>query len=189
MRPIFGRGEEIAARLDAFGRERRGLTKDFLFRWLPGEGVLGLAGTERLDRRARDAHAYAAHPTGAIEGDESGHSDDCEPGCRLRHLEIRAAGSLGDCRYANFGDDLSGLERGRQHVDEEILGAERTLAARARGVDLCLEGENRGGIVGRWIGVREAAADRAAVSHLHVADPRGAFREERALPPPHLRAL
>ena len=78
-------------------------------------------------------------------------------------------------------EDFVGGDRGLQQIDEEVLGADRAPAARTDDLDLRVERENRRRVVGRRIGVHEAAADRALVAHLHVADVRRRLGQQRAL--------
>ena len=93
-----------------------------------------------------------------------------------------------DARCANFsyaarfgrrdvhrGHDLVALERRLEQALEEVLG--RDLAPVGR--DRRAERDERRRIVRRRIGVRDRAADRAAVADLRVADPPGERRERR----------
>jgi hypothetical protein len=75
----------------------------------------------------------------------------------------------------------SGLQVHREEPLEEVAGLHCAPAALALDVDLGVERHQDGGVVGRRIGVRQAAADGAAVAHLRVADRRGRFRERRTL--------
>ena len=74
-----------------------------------------------------------------------------------------------------------GLDRRRHQVDEKILGLDRARAGGVLQPHLALQREHRRRIVGRRVRMGEAAADRAAVAHLNVADIAGAFGEQSEL--------
>ncbi len=65
-----------------------------------------------------------------------------------------------------------------EHVHKEIARRNRARAGGIRRNDLRIERENGRGIIRTGIGVREAAADGAAITHLHVADLRGGLRKQ-----------
>jgi hypothetical protein len=63
---------------------------------------------------------------------------------------------------------------------EELRGRDRPLAAASAGVHDAVEEEDDRGQLGCRIGVRQAAADRAAVADLRVCDEGERVREQRA---------
>ena len=98
---------------------------------------------------------------------------------RRRHREIAAAArELAEApaalrrpgRQPDLGDDLVVLERGRQRPDEEVVGADRARPLRAGRGDLGVAGDGDAGHLGGGIGMRDAAADGAAVADLIVRD-------------------
>ena len=64
---------------------------------------------------------------------------------------------------------------------KKSLRLDRAPALRPLDVDLRVDRQHRGGVVGRRIGVREAAAERAAIAHLRIADLAGGLGDHRAL--------
>ena len=79
----------------------------------------------------------------------------------------------------NFGDDLVGLERRGQRALEEVGGLDGARAALADRGDDRVAGLADAGHLGRRIGMRDAAADRAAVADLVVRDMRHRGLEQR----------
>ena len=61
-------------------------------------------------------------------------------------------------------------------------GLHRAPAVRPLHVDLGVERQHHRGVVGRWIGVGEAAAERAAVAHLRIADLGGRLGDDTGRP-------
>jgi hypothetical protein len=64
-------------------------------------------------------------------------------------------------------------------IVEELPGGNRALALWSGGAERRVEGEEHSGQVRRGIGVRDVAANRAAVADLRVADLSGRLREDR----------
>ena len=104
------------------------------------------------------------------------------------HGEIAAAaGELleavaprgGPRRQMHLGDDLVGLERGGERALEEIGGLDGARAGLADHRDFRIAGLRNAGHLGRRIGVREAAADGAAVADLVMRDVRDRFLQQR----------
>ena len=75
---------------------------------------------------------------------------------------------------------LARLEGRDHHVDEEVARLHRPLAAVLASFTDRARSDHHGQVVGGRVGVRDAAADRAAVSNLDVGDERGRFAQERA---------
>jgi hypothetical protein len=73
-------------------------------------------------------------------------------------------------RHDDLGDQLTLFERGRERAVEQVSRLELALAADRAHCEAAAEGQHDRRHVRGRIGVRQAAADRAAVSHLQVAD-------------------
>ena len=86
---------------------------------------------------------------------------------------------------AHLDDDLVVGQRRGKCAGEEAAGGNDALAFRAENADLGVAGHRDAGHLGRRIGMREAAADGAAVADLVVRDmlDRGAEQRVRALQP------
>ena len=82
-------------------------------------------------------------------------------------------------RQADLGDDLVGLERGRQRALEEIGRLDHARAGLADDGDLRLAGHRDAGHFGGRIGMRDAAADGAAVADLVMRDMRDRRHQQR----------
>ena len=68
-----------------------------------------------------------------------------------------------------------------EEILKEVAGLDHPRAARAGDLDARFEREHDRRIVGRGIGVREAAAERAAIADLRIADLTGGIGHHRAL--------
>jgi hypothetical protein len=66
-----------------------------------------------------------------------------------------------------------------QKIDKKVGCPNGATACRAGDLELCIQGENDSGPVGCGIGMRQAAANRAEIPHLHIADMVRSLREER----------
>ena len=64
----------------------------------------------------------------------------------------------------------SGAQIHREQILEEVARLHHAPSVRTLDVDLGVEREHHRRIVGRRIGVRQAAAERAAIAHLRIAD-------------------
>src|SRR5207245_7075474 len=84
-------------------------------------------------------------------------------------------------RDAYLREDFAGMKLRREHVHKEIARRDRSCARRIRRNDFRIERENGRGIIAARIGMRQAAADRAASTYLDVADLRARMREQRNL--------
>ena len=80
-------------------------------------------------------------------------------------------GALHGRREAHRGDDLVGLERGREVAEQEVLGRDLALAARPGDLDHRAERDRDQAPLGGRVRVGEAAAERAAAADRLVADP------------------
>jgi hypothetical protein len=83
-----------------------------------------------------------------------------------RELDEAPAGRLG--RDLDRGQDLVGLERGREQSAKERVGRDLARAARAGDPEARVEGEQRRGQLRGGIGVSQAAAERPLVPDRHV---------------------
>ena len=75
------------------------------------------------------------------------------------------------------GEDLVGGQIDGEEIPEEPVGLHGAPAPRSKDVHLRIHREHRRRVVGGGIRVREAAAERAAVPDLEVADRRGRIRD------------
>ena len=105
-----------------------------------------------------------------------------------RRPVLRAAAELdvGRARAAVLADpdrreDLLRPDGGREHALEELGGRDEPLGAGADDEHLRVEREQARGQVGGRVAVGDRAADRAAVTHLRVADLGRRGREQRRL--------
>ena len=150
-------------------------------------------GQRRLDAARPDrgrAHVGQPDPRlgdpAALAADHRGHRHD-RP--RLGHpvelLVVHApgAGQLGD---ADLDEQLPLLQRGRQVVDEELRRRHRPAPGEPGDDELRVEGQRHRRQVAGRVGVRERAAEGAAVPHLPVGhrlgrlgDQRGVLRDQR----------
>ena len=98
---------------------------------------------------------------------------------RRGHREVAAAAgeflkaetALGrPCRQADFGDDFVRLERGHQRTLKEIRRVDHARAGFADDGDLRLAGHDDARHFGGGIGMRDAAADGAAIANLIMRD-------------------
>ena len=139
--------------------------------------VAGCAGQRLLDAagpQRRGAHVGEPDPgladRAAVGLDGRGDRDD-RPlvGHPDELLVVGApAGVLGD---PDLGEDLVLADRGLEEVDEEVVGRDRAGAARRRRSRTRAPSASAGGpeVTGR-VGVRQRAAERAAVPDLGVGD-------------------
>ena len=80
------------------------------------------------------------------------------------------APSGGPTRKPYAGDDLVGSERCLERADEEIGGGDRAGARHADDIDRGVRRRGDARQLGGGIGMRETAADRAAIANLIMAD-------------------
>ena len=85
-------------------------------------------------------------------------------------------------RQFDRGDHFIRLKRRRHEAGIELAKRDLPDAANTGYVNHRIIGGTDGGQFGRWIGVREAAADRAAVTRLAMADVMQRFGHQRAMP-------
>ena len=70
----------------------------------------------------------------------------------------------------NFCDNFVGLQRGGKEVQKEIIGGNFALTVGTACHDHGLERQYQAGHISRGIRVGHAAANRAAIAHLLIAD-------------------
>ncbi len=85
-------------------------------------------------------------------------------------------------RDQHVGDDLGLRQRGGPIADEQLAGGHGAVAVRATDHDVRASGQCTAADLRCRIRVRQAAADRAAVAHAHVADVPDRRGEQRAVP-------
>jgi hypothetical protein len=85
-------------------------------------------------------------------------------------------------RHLDRGDQLARREVDLEQALEEVLRLHQALAAGARHHDARIERHHARGILGRGIGERDAAAERAAVADRRVRHVLHRLGEERDMP-------
>ena len=88
----------------------------------------------------------------------------------MPHLHVRGSAAGAGEREPHAGQDLALADRALKNASEELAPRHAALASGTAQRDLTVEREKHRGPVGRRVRVDEAAADRASVSHLEVAD-------------------
>src|SRR5438093_1855930 len=188
MRLVLHGALEVGLHVHAVGGLRGG--------GLDGRGVQTLARERRL-------HALGAHGLGAgagdadarlralailVECDDGRHADDREARRRVRELQIRGPGALGERGHADLDEQLVLLQRRLHQALEPVLHLHRALLL-ALADELGAERDHGGGHVGGGIAVGQRAADRSLVAHGGVADHGRGLRHDRAFALQHLRGL
>ena len=84
-------------------------------------------------------------------------------------------------RKADFGEQFIGLHIGCQHINEKVSRFDDALAARALQHEFSIQCQRCRRPIGGRIGMHEAAAHRAAIAHLLIADLRAAFGQQGAM--------
>jgi hypothetical protein len=134
------------------------------------------AGQRGLDRGG--AHRGSAHVDQGDPAVLDGAADYGPVDRPLGELLERPGGG-GRLRYPDLGEQLAGLQRGLEEVPEELPDRYLTGAiGAARDHRRVQRQQNRGQVRG-GVGVRDRAADRAAVPDLRVADLAGRVGEQR----------
>ena len=87
--------------------------------------------------------------------------------CNLSIDEVHAGSRPRD---KDAGENFLRCQSGREDIEEEVPSRHLSQAIRACDPDLCLQRYHNRGPVSRWIGVRERAADRAAVTYLGIGN-------------------
>src|SRR5207244_10123113 len=82
---------------------------------------------------------------------------------------------------ADLANDLVGLERRSERVDEEVPCCNAPFAIRAHSLELGVQGEEAGREIAERIGMRGRPANRPTVAHLRVANLGGGATEQRQL--------
>ena len=137
--------------------------------WVGREGRVGDRGQPDADRR--DAPV-------ATERDDRRHADRGEVAGSALELEVGAAGQRGRGRDADLGQDLVGLDVGREDVLEEAAGGHDPLAVDAAQDEVAAQRLDDGRPVRGRVGVGAGAADRAPVADLGVADAGGSLAHD-----------
>ena len=163
------RGGDLAGR----GGDRRGV------RLLARQRLLGRGGPDGIRRRPADDEARA-RADAVLHLDDGRDADDGVGRGGMAVLQVHPAGALAVGRYEDGRDDLAGLQRRREQVQEEVSGRDLALALGPAGDDRGAEGDEDRGEVGRGIRVGDRAADRPAVADLQVADLGGGLGEDGA---------
>ncbi len=104
----------------------------------------------------------------------------------IGQLLVSAARVRRQQRQTQLRHDLSWLQRGCEEVLEEVVSGNLTLTVRAARNDRGLQCQHQAGHIRGGVRVGHAAADRAAIAHLLIADQRGAFGQKREMAAQHL---
>ena len=107
-----------------------------------------------------------------IELHRASDADDGEIAAPARDFHEAAAGSRRRDRQFHFHQHLVGLERGGQRADEKIRRGDPSLAVRRLRAQPAGQRQHDGRHFGRRIGMREIAADGAAIADLRMRDMR-----------------
>src|SRR5687767_4640369 len=135
MGPVFGGGEDVAEWLQAISGLGGRLLDRLVIEAFADEGLLDSYGCHRFAADAVQADAGLLADAVAVHRHDSGGTDDCIPRRRVGEFFIGAAGTRGERRYAEFGEDFVGLQRGGQDVYEELSGADGALPLRPYHLD------------------------------------------------------
>src|SRR6266404_4480334 len=179
---------EIGLHVDAIGGLRGGRLDGRGVEPLARQGRLHALGAYRLRAGAGDADARLRARPALVERDHRSHADDGEARGRVRELQVRGAGALGERGHADLDEELVLAERRLHQPREPGVHLDRALLL-ALAHELGAEGDDGGRHVGGGIAVRQRAADRALVAHGRIADHRGRLRHDGALGLEHLRRL
>ena len=101
----------------------------------------------------------------------------------MRELHVRHPLTLHSCRNVDRDEQILLPERGRHHALEETVRIDGAASTRSRDGEARVQSREDGRQIGRRVGVRDIAADRAAVPDGRVADLRRRFRKRRAVLP------
>src|SRR5207249_7656972 len=127
-------------------------------------------GAERRRVGAGHADGERRAATPVVEDDARGDADDRKAGRTMPHLHVRGSAAGAGEREPHAGQDLALADRALKNASEELAPRHAALASGTAQRGLTVEREKHRGPVGRRVRVDEAAADRASVSHLEVAD-------------------
>ena len=168
MHAVLGRGVEVALRIGLGGR------------LLGGIGDRRARRQRRRHARGQDrGRAHVDQPHAALTvAAPGGHTDDRPVlGAAVELLEA-PAGTV-HLRHADLGEHLVGRERGGEEALEEVGRRDLAGAVRALRHVGGTERQRVGGQVARRVAVGDRATDRAAVTHLRIADVAGRMGEQR----------
>src|SRR5688572_9598127 len=96
-----------------------------------GERFLNAISAINLRAHTRNANAGGLTIPCLIASEMYSHSHNCEPGCRLRHFQVRLTESPGWRVDTDLAEDFSSVQRGRQHIDKEVIGLDNPFSAGA----------------------------------------------------------
>ena len=139
-----------------------------------GRGHLGV---HRHHRGERDARVRDRAVVGQLE--VRGDRDRGVVADLALELLVRAAGAAGRYRDPDLGDHLVVGERVGEDVGDEVGDRDRPFATRTAGDHLGTGREQHRVPVALGVAVRDRAAERAAVAHERVGDPRRGRRRRR----------
>ena len=105
--------------------------------------------------------------TSVADAEGSSDTDDGEMGRALVELGV---GGRSHWSELHGDDELICRQIDREQSAEEVSRLHDTRTVRPLDVNVGVERQHRRGIIGRRIGVRQAAAKRTAITHLGVAD-------------------
>ena len=92
-----------------------------------------------------------------------------------------AYAEAGAGRELHAGDDLTGRQVDSEQVLKEPVGSHHAPPVGALQVDFGVDRQHDGRVVGRWIRMGQAAAQRAAIADLRIANFTGRVGHARAL--------
>jgi len=168
VRAVLAAATYVARRLGPFSGVRSGVGG----RGPTRERLLDSACPQRRSAHARQPHVHAAV-------DLCRRDADGRPVLIAAHvLEVHASVDL---RNTDLREHLTLPQRGLERTGEELDRCERAVSVRAVRDEVGVEREQDRAEVRSGIAVGDRAADRAAVTHLRVADAFGRVVDHRAL--------
>src|SRR6267143_1011336 len=179
---------EIGLHVDAIGGLRGGRLDGRGVEPLARQGRLHALGAYRLRAGAGDADARLRARPALVERDHRSHADDGEARGRVRELQVRGAGALGEHGHADLDEELVLAERRLHQPREPGVHLHRALLL-ALADELGSERDDGGRHVGGGVAVGQRDADRALVAHGGIADHRGRLRHDETLGLERLRRL
>ena len=144
-----------------------------------GDGRLGRRRPAGCRAQAQQADGAAADPVIVVEFDGGDRAGDREVAVAAGELLDREAAPSRPHRESHSEQDLVGRQRGLPHPGEEFAGRDAAPPGGRERLDLRVEGQRDGRVLGGGVGVGDRAADRAAVADLEVTDQRGGPGQQR----------
>src|SRR6266508_86182 len=179
---VGGRGVDVGVGLDQLGRPARRRLEGGLREPVALEDLLGGPEPDWHGPRARRREA-GCRAALSVSGEHRGDADDGEVAVAAAELLEREAGAGGHGGQPHLDEDLVRPEARGEIAPEQLGWAERPLATRPPDHDRSVQCREDRRVLGRWIGVGEAAPDGPAGADRQVPHEGGRFGQERQPPP------